>query len=201
MTVIGNVIIRQACLAARRWQETYPGYGDVGVSINLSPSELASDRLADGVARILFESRLRAECLMLEISESDVMRDIESVHERMAELRGLGVKLALDDFGRGHSSLARLDSFPLDAVKIAKPFVDRLLDPASESGFIDAFVRLSYSLELKCIAEGIEHESQVPRLLDRGCDLGQGFLFESPMSAAELDSYLASEAGGLSAVS
>ena len=80
---------------------------------------------------------------MLEITESDVMRDIDVAHRRMDELRALGVRLVLDDFGTGRSSLERLDTFPLDAVKIAKPFVDRLLDPAGESSFIDAFVSLA----------------------------------------------------------
>jgi len=98
----------------------------------------------------------------------------------------------LDDFGTGRSSLERLDSFPLDAVKIAKPFVDRLVDPNCESSFIDAFVRLASSLELECIAEGIEYGAQVPRLLERGCGLGQGFHFAPPMAADELDEYLRS---------
>ena len=199
MIPIGNAVLRQACFAARAWQDRHPGYGDVGVSVNLSPTELASDQLADSVARVLFESRLPVESLMLEVTESDVMWDIDSSQLRMDELRTLGVRLVLDDFGTGRSSLERLDSFPLNAVKIAKPFVDHLLDPACESGFIDAFVRLAYSLEMQCIAEGIEHEAQVPRLLDRGCALGQGFLFASPMSEAQLDAYLGSDAGRLRA--
>ena len=99
----------------------------------------------------------------------------------MDELRALGVRLALDDFGTGRSSLERLDTFPLDALKIAKPFVDRLLDPAASPSFIDTFVQLAQSLEIDCIAEGIEHAAQVPMLLDRGCSLGQGFHFAPPM--------------------
>ena len=116
---------------------------------------------------------------------------------RACELRALGVRLVLDDFGTGRSSFERLDSFPLDAVKIAKPFVDRLVDPECESTFIDAFVRLASSLELECIAEGIEHGSQVPRLLERGCGLGQGFHFAPPMAVDELDAYLGSAASAL----
>jgi EAL domain-containing protein (putative c-di-GMP-specific phosphodiesterase class I) len=162
------------------------------VSVNLSPAELADPGLAERVAQILFEARLPAENLMLEITESDVMWDIDAAHERMDELCALGVRLVLDDFGTGHSSLERLDTFPLDAVKIAKPFVDRLLDPASGAGFIDTFVRLSLSLRIRCIAEGIEQAAQVPALLERGCTLGQGFHFAAPLGEAELHAYLSS---------
>ena len=192
MIQIGNSVLRQACRAARRWQDTHPAYRDTGVSVNLSPSELANESLAEDVARALRESQLPAQSLMLEITESDVMWDLDSAQLRMQELRALGVRLALDDFGTGRSSLERLDSFPLDAVKIAKPFVDRLVDSGSESSFIDAFVQLARSLEIECIAEGIEFRSQVPRLLERGCGLGQGFHFAPAMGANELDAYLGS---------
>src|SRR5262249_37564350 len=191
MGQVGQRVLKLACLEARRWQETYPGFADVGVSVNLSPSELDAESLADGVARALFESRLPAEHLRLEITESDVVRDLDSAHLRMDELRALGVKLVLDDFGTGRSSLERLATFPLDALKIAKPFVDRLLDPTGEASLIGTFVRLSTSLGIECIAEGVEQPSQVTRLLERGCTLGQGHHFASPMSPDELERYLA----------
>src|SRR5260221_12010823 len=136
-------------MAARRGQTVHPGSSNTGVSVNLSPSELASESLADQVARALFEPHLPAESLMLEITESDVMWDLDSAHLRMAELRALGVRLVLDDFGTGRSSLERLDTFPLDGGKIAKPFVDRLLDESSEPSFIDAFVLLAHSLHVR----------------------------------------------------
>jgi EAL domain-containing protein (putative c-di-GMP-specific phosphodiesterase class I) len=200
MVQIGSTVLRKACVEARRWQHVYPGFQDVAVSVNLSPSEIANENLADDVARVLFETHLSAESLMLEITESDVMWDIDSAHLRMEELRALGVRLVLDDFGTGRSSLERLDTFPLDGVKIAKPFVDRLLDSGPESSFIDAFVRLAQSLEMQCIAEGIEHGAQVPRLLDRGCALGQGFHFALPMNSQELEDYLGALCAPLSRV-
>jgi diguanylate cyclase (GGDEF)-like protein len=190
MAQLGSLVLRHACRAARSWQDGHPSRRGIGVSVNLSPAELADGGLAERVARILFESRLPAESLMLEITESDVMWDLDAAHNRMAELRALGVRLGLDDFGTGRSSLERLDTFPLSAVKIAKPFVDRLADAESESTFIDTFVALAGSLGLDCIAEGIEHAAQLPRLLARGCTLGQGFLFAPPLRAGELDVYL-----------
>jgi diguanylate cyclase (GGDEF)-like protein len=190
MSQIGRRVLRQACQAARSWQTAHPDWANAGVSVNLSPSELADEHLAEGVARALFEARLAPESLMLEITESEVMRDLDCAHARMGELRALGVRLVLDDFGTGRSSLERLDTFPLDALKIAKPFVDRLLEP-SESGFVDTFVQLAGALEIDCIAEGIEHESQVQRLIAGGCALGQGFYFAPPMTARDLDRFLA----------
>ena len=190
MSQLGASILRSACAAAREWQDAHPAHHEIAVSVNLSPSELADPSLAETVARTLFEARLPAEKLMLEITETDVMWDLDAAHKRMAELRELGVQLVLDDFGTGRSSLERLDSFPLDAVKIAKPFVDRLLDPNCDVGFIDTFVRLAHSLHMRCIAEGIEHAAQVPLLLERGCTLGQGFHFAAPLDRSEIAAYL-----------
>jgi diguanylate cyclase (GGDEF)-like protein len=191
MGQIGQRVLKLACREARAWQEAYPGFRDVGVSVNLSPSELSAESLGDTVARALFESRLPAEHLRIEITEHDVMRDLESAHRGMEELRALGAKLVLDDFGTGISSLERLDTFPLDALKIAKPFIDRLLDPTAESSFIDTFVRLASALGVECIAEGVEQPAQVARLLERGCTFGQGYHFAMPMPPDQLERYLA----------
>jgi diguanylate cyclase (GGDEF)-like protein len=189
MTEIGRRVLRLACQAARTWQTRYPSCAQAGVSVNLSPSELANAALADDVARALFETKLSPQSLMLEITESEMMRDLDVAHQRMDELRALGVKLVLDDFGTGRSSLERLMNFPLDALKIAKPFVDRLLEP-TEPGFIETFVQLTKSLDIGCIAEGIEFPVQVQQLLERGCTLGQGFHFTPPMTREDLDRYL-----------
>jgi diguanylate cyclase (GGDEF)-like protein len=192
MPTIGGEVLRQAVRAAKAWQEAHTEDGDIGVAVNLSPSQLGNERLADEIARMLLEARLDSGLVTFEITESAAMRDIDVALARMFELRNLGVKLALDDFGTGHSSLARLDTLPLNILKIAKPFVDRLLDARPDTSFVDAFVRLAYSLDMECVAEGIEVEAQVPRLLDRGCGLGQGFFFAQPMAVDEIRDYLAS---------
>ncbi len=200
MEKLGNQVLRKACEAAAGWQQAHPVYSKVAVSVNLSPSELGSETLVRDVARALKDSRLPPESLMLEITESEVMRDLDTAYARIAELRALGLRLVLDDFGTGRSSLERLDSFPLDALKIAKPFVDRLLDPGAEPGFIDTFVRLTQSLEIECIAEGIEYASQARTLLQRGCVLGQGFHFARSMTGEELEQFLGLPVAPLAAV-
>ncbi len=200
MEKLGNQVLRKACEAAAGWQRAHPVYGEVAVSVNLSPTELGSDTLVRDVAQALRDSRLPPESLMLEITESEVMRDLDTPHARIADLRALGLRLVLDDFGTGRSSLERLGSFPLDALKIAKPFVDRLLDPGAESSFIDTFVRLTQSLEIECIAEGIEYASQARALLQRGCVLGQGFHFARSMNGEELEQFLGLAVAPLAAV-
>ena len=190
MPTIGQFVLQTACKAARTWQDEHPAHGDVGVTVNVSPSELLNDQLGAQVARTLLESRLDSACLTLEITESAAMGEASIVHARMHELRALGVKLALDDFGTGHSSLERLDTLPLDMLKIAKPFVDRLLDSTADTGFVDTFVHLAQSLGMECVAEGVAHETQVPLLIERGCSLGQGFYYAQPMRATVLNDYL-----------
>ena len=190
MPAIGQFVLQTACKAARTWQDEHPAHADVGVTVNVSPSELLNDQLGAQVARTLLESRLDSACLTLEITESAAMGEAGLVHARMHELQALGVKLALDDFGTGHSSLERLDTLPLDMLKIAKPFVDRLLDSTADTGFVDTFVHLAQSLGMECVAEGVAHETQVPLLLERGCSLGQGFYYAQPMRATVLKDYL-----------
>ncbi len=192
MEPIGEAVLRDACHAAKAWQDADSDFAGVGVSVNLSPGQLSGERFVDTVARTLLETRLSAESLWLEVTESAAMRDIEFVSSRLSELRALGPRLALDDFGTGHSSLERLDLLPLSLLKIAKPFVDRLLDTSSDTSFIDVFVQLAQSLNMDCVAEGIEHAHQVPRLIDRGCALGQGFYYSVPLDEASVCEYLAS---------
>jgi diguanylate cyclase (GGDEF)-like protein len=197
MVPIGRSVLRRACEAARRWHQPGEGSDAIAVSVNLSASELASPTLVEEVGQALAESGLPPERLALELTESDVMRTLGRAGGRMQELGALGVRLILDDFGTGHSSLERLDTFPVDAVKIAKPFVDRLLDSSAGTPFIDAFVRLTRSLEMQCIAEGVEHDAQVPRLLELGCTFGQGYHFARAMRAEEIEARLGLASGPL----
>jgi diguanylate cyclase (GGDEF)-like protein len=190
MPTIGQHALQGACRAARTWQEAHSDYADIGLNVNLSPSELVNERLADGVARTLLESRLDPKSLTLEITETSAITHVDSAAERMHELRALGVKLALDDFGTGHSSLERLHELPLTTLKIPKLFIDRLLGSSTDPNLIDAFVRLADSLDLDCVAEGIEHAIQVTRLLDRGCGLGQGFYLGRPMTSDKILGFL-----------
>jgi EAL domain-containing protein (putative c-di-GMP-specific phosphodiesterase class I) len=105
----------------------------------------------------------------------------------MRRLRNLGVGLTIDDFGTGYSSLSRLAEFPIQSLKIPKPFVDKLIGEEADEAFVDAILRLGDSLGLSAVAEGIEHEAQAKRLRQLGCRLGQGYLFGRPAPAEEVE--------------
>jgi EAL domain-containing protein (putative c-di-GMP-specific phosphodiesterase class I) len=120
---------------------------------------------------------------MLEITETTLMRDSAADVEKLQELRAIGVRLAIDDFGTGYSSMSYLRQFPIDVLKVAKPFVDGLGNTAADASFTEAIVRLGQSLGVEVIAEGISDTVQLDLLESMGCHLGQGFLFSPALDA------------------
>jgi EAL domain-containing protein (putative c-di-GMP-specific phosphodiesterase class I) len=163
----------------------------LGINVNLSPSELQSPHLTHDVAAVLDETGLPPESLTLEITESGAMADPAAALETLRELRRLGVRLALDDFGTGYSSLSHLREFPIDVLKLAKPFVDRLDEESEDATFTDAILRLAAALQLTVVAEGIERAEQAAVLRRLECSLGQGYYFSRPLDAVDLERRLA----------
>jgi diguanylate cyclase (GGDEF)-like protein len=190
MVEIGSAVLREACRQARMWMTAFPGHDELRMNVNLAPSELHDHRLADAIAAVLEEVDLAPDRLVLEITESGVMRNPEQALSTMRSLRELGVSLALDDFGTGHSSLAHLREFPLDTLKIAQPFVAGLPNGHVDRVFVDAIVRLASSLGLDVVAEGIETSEQANAVAELGCSYGQGFHFGSPLSQLGVAGYL-----------
>jgi diguanylate cyclase (GGDEF)-like protein len=191
MIDIGRAVLRQASLRAREWQSKYPDHAGLAISVNLSPSELQHPRLTAHVASVLAETGLPPESLILEITETGAMSDAAATSVALRQLQRLGVRLALDDFGTGYSSLSHLRDFPLDILKIAKPFVDRLDHGPEDTTFIDAILRLAAALELSVVAEGIEHAHQANLLKQLECSLGQGYYFARPLDDADAERRLA----------
>jgi EAL domain-containing protein (putative c-di-GMP-specific phosphodiesterase class I) len=128
--------------------------------------------------------------LVIEVTESGVIQGSDGALVAMRRLRELGVGLTIDDFGTGYSSLSRLAEFPIESLKIPKPFVDKLLGENADEAFVDAILRLAESLGLDAVAEGIEHPAQAERLRQMGCRLGQGYLFGRPMPAEDVERLL-----------
>ena len=129
---------------------------------------------------------LPAELLVLELTESAVMRDVVTATRRLDALKQLGVRIAVDDFGEGHSSLAYIASLPLDLLKIPKTFVEQLDGPGGNVALVRAIVELARSFGLRTVAEGIERREQLEPLVALGCDLGQGYLFARPGAPSEI---------------
>jgi diguanylate cyclase (GGDEF)-like protein len=190
MVPIGRTILRQACRDLALWQKNHTAEADLSVTVNLSPSELQNPKVAEEVAAILAETRIEPRSLTLEITESGAMRDQEATIETLHVLRRLGVRLALDDFGTGYSSLSHLREFPIDILKIAKPFVDDLGAETSDSSFLEAILGLARALDLTVIVEGIETAEQAATLHRLGCRIGQGFHFARPLDRAATAAHL-----------
>jgi diguanylate cyclase (GGDEF)-like protein len=190
MPDIGRRVLRRACDATARWQR-FAGFEALGVAVNLSPAELLRAELADEVEAALADSGLPPESLMLEITESGAMAEPAAAVAALHGLRRLGVRLALDDFGTGHASLRHLRDFPIDILKIAKTFVDRLERGPSDVTFVDAILRLAATLDLSVVAEGIERLEQADLLRRLECGLGQGYHFARPLSEADAEAHLA----------
>ena len=184
---IGRHVLREACRQAAGWRGRH---GDVTVTVNLSAAQLEDPALVDEVDAALRESGLLPSLLLLEITETVLMSDRTEAIGKLAELKRLGVRLAVDDFGTGYSSLQYLRDLPLDVLKVAKTFVDALDDGADGDALTRAIVDLGESCMLDVVGEGIELEAQRARLIELGCQLGQGFLFARPAPAADVDALL-----------
>jgi EAL domain-containing protein (putative c-di-GMP-specific phosphodiesterase class I) len=165
------------------------------VSVNLSGRQLQQPSLAGEVREAMGESRVAPGSLMLELTETVLMQDSDATAAQLHELKELDVRVAVDDFGTGYSSLRYLQRFPIDVLKVAKPFVDELAEPGERAILARAIVELSRNLGLGSIAEGIECEGQAGRLRALGCAYGQGFLFSRPLDAGALTALLVSESG------
>jgi len=187
---IGNWMVRQACRVLAKAQ-ALPGGGDLSVSVNLSARQLADPQLPDHFAEIFDETGVSATRVILEITESVLMEDVEGSRRELERLKALGVHIAVDDFGTGYSSFAYLRRFPVDVLKVDRSFVDGLGTDAEDSAIVEAVVSLAHTLGMQAIAEGVETAEQLDELRRLGCDHAQGFLLGRPMPDAVLLDVLA----------
>jgi diguanylate cyclase (GGDEF)-like protein len=186
---IGRWVLEEACRQAAAWQaEHHP----LSISVNLSGLQLQQPHVVAEVAETVERTRLAPGSLLLEITESVLMHDTQAIVAKLGDLRQLGIRLAIDDFGTGYSSLRYLQRFPIDILKVAKPFVDGLAGGGQESPVARAIVDLARALGLGTIAEGIEEQAQAMRLRGLGCALGQGYLYGRPLDADAISELLRS---------
>ncbi|HVI09969.1 MAG TPA: bifunctional diguanylate cyclase/phosphodiesterase [Candidatus Binatia bacterium] len=190
LAATGEWILRTACRQLQHWTEAMPGSEALAVAVNVSPRQLAGERFAHGVEKILWETGLAPERLHLELGESVADAEAQLAESVLARLKSLHVRVTLDDFGAGHSSLAALQRLPLDAVKIDRPLVAAMLADRRRMEMLELIITIGQRLRLKTIAVGVESARQVERLRAIGCDLGQGYYFSPPVDAAAAEKLL-----------
>jgi EAL domain-containing protein (putative c-di-GMP-specific phosphodiesterase class I) len=165
------------------------------VSINLSAHQLADPQFAWTVQAAMAHASATPNWVTLELTESMLMHNSSDSLERLHALRALGVQIAIDDFGTGYSSLAYLEQFPISHIKIDRSFVIPLDDPGRGAGVVHAIIEIGRALGLTTVAEGIETPTQLARLKELGCELGQGYLFARPLEREAMADLVASQIG------
>jgi EAL domain-containing protein (putative c-di-GMP-specific phosphodiesterase class I) len=191
---IGTWVLRTACIEVARWAQLSPGRVP-RVSINLSAHQLADPQLAWTVQAAMAHASAAPSWITLELTESMLMQNSSASLERLHAIRALGIQIAIDDFGTGYSSLAYLERFPVTHIKIDRSFVTPLDDPRRGAGVVHAIVEIGRALGLTTVAEGIETPTQLRRLLELGCGLGQGYLFAQPLERDAMADLIARQIG------
>jgi diguanylate cyclase (GGDEF)-like protein/excisionase family DNA binding protein len=188
---IGEWVLAMACRQAHEWRTRYPD-NPLLMSVNLSARQFSQPDLVDTITRILAETKLPAEALELEITESVLMDESETGIRTLRRLRDLGARLVLDDFGTGYSSLSYLKHLPLDTIKIDRSFVTGLGErDQANLPIVEAVISLAHGLGIEVVAEGIETVGEASKLRELGCDRGQGYVYSRPIPAQQISRLMA----------
>ncbi|MDJ0834171.1 MAG: EAL domain-containing protein [Gammaproteobacteria bacterium] len=180
-------VITRAISECRLWHER--GF-EINVSINLSVQDLNNESLCEQIGKVLRENQLRPNYLTLEITESGMMENPALSLETLNKLKDMGIKLAVDDFGTGFSSLKYLKQLPVDELKIDRSFLMDMENDENDRVIVQSTINLGHNLGLQVVAEGVETEAILRSIDDYGCDRAQGYLFEKPLSSVEFFRYL-----------
>ncbi|WP_345773781.1 EAL domain-containing protein [Azospirillum endophyticum] len=187
--LLGEWTLRTACAAAAGWVRA--GYPDIPVSVNLSARQLDDPGLVLKVLGILAETGLPAANLKLELTETSMFSQAAEAREALVQLRGAGIRLVLDDFGTGWSSLATLRRVPVEALKIDKQFVQAMVEDRDAAAIVQAVVALAHALDLGVVAEGVETPEQRLYLQAYRCDVLQGYWLSRPLTTDGVSDFLA----------
>lgn len=187
---IGSWILHEACRELKLLQVRYPSQPPLSMSINISSRQFSQQDLVGMLSGFLTETGVDPRTVILEITESMIMENIDAAVETMKRLRNMGVQLHIDDFGTGHSSLSYLQLFPVSALKIDRSFINKLTANGDNQEIITYMVSLAQSLNIDVIAEGVEMEHQLANIQSLHCGYGQGFLFARPMAFQAIDAWM-----------
>jgi diguanylate cyclase (GGDEF)-like protein len=184
---IDRWVVMGACIQVAKWKRDLPPGSNLGISVNFSGRTVQDSDIVPWVESCLQASGLEPSDLLIEITESVLVSDVDTAVRRMNELKGLGVRLAVDDFGTGYSSLNYVKLFPLDFLKVDKAFVDGVTQGPEESALARAILGLAEALGLETISEGIEDWAQASELSRLGSRFGQGYVYSPPVGASSME--------------
>jgi diguanylate cyclase (GGDEF)-like protein/PAS domain S-box-containing protein len=187
---LGQWVLEQACLQVKRWQLDHPSQPRIRISVNLSARQFRQHDLTDQVARIINQTGIDPESLVLELSETLLVQETDAIRAKIEELKGLGVQLAIDHFGSGYSALSYLKRLPVDILKVDKSFIDVIAEAPGDAVVVQAIVGLGRTLQLQTVAEGVEASNQSNQLRELGYHYGQGYYYAKPAEAQDIDELL-----------
>jgi diguanylate cyclase (GGDEF)-like protein/PAS domain S-box-containing protein len=188
---IGRWVLFEACRQMQEWHELYKLREPLFVSVNLSTKQFSQVNLYDEIVQTLAATRLDPRALKLEITESIVMENIETVNGTLEQIRALGVEVSMDDFGTGYSSLSYLHRLPIDTLKIDRSFVTRMIENNENKEIVRTIILLAQNLGKHVVAEGVETKEQVEVLRELRCHSGQGYLFSPPLTSEKANEMIA----------
>ena len=174
-------VMQEACRQVKEWQEHYPNEPPLAICVNLSARQVRHPGLRNDVRSVLRESGLEPGSLILEITEGTLLKDTQLIQTIFRELKALGVRLEIDDFGKEYSSLSYLTRLPVDALKIDRSFLESFGENPSNTIIVEAVISLAHSLGLEVTGEGVESAQQLELLREMGCNFAQGYHLARPM--------------------
>ena len=190
ITEVGEWVIKTACQQNKEWQDK--GYSPIQIAVNLSPRQFRQENLLSSIQAVLAETKLSAQWLELEVTESSIMHNPEEVAKTLQNLHDLGIKLAIDDFGTGYSSLSYLKIFPIDVLKIDRSFIRDITFDMDDEIIVKTIIAMGHNLGLKIIAEGVEEQQQLDIIKQYNCEWYQGYYCSKPLAADDFTKLLQS---------
>ncbi len=194
---LGMWVLRAAAAQLRAWRDLGLADDGISVNVNVSKRQLVDAAFLDELRSALAVHNLPTDAIKLEVTESTIMHDCESISAVLDRVRELGFRLAMDDFGTGHSSLSCLHQFPIDVLKIDRTFIARLEQGRAFSAVVGSIVSLARHLDLAVVAEGVETEAHLAQLQAMDCEFAQGYFFSRPLAAADASVFLRNASGRL----
>lgn len=182
---IGGYVLHAVCTQVKAWRDR--NRQTVPISVNVSANALADDTFADRFCSVIEGFELPPSAIVIELTETSLMRDMTVAHARLSLLRENGIRIAADDFGKGYNSLAVLKQLPIDILKVDKMFVNRIHEDVGNQSIVSSLITLSHANDILVVAEGVEEIPQLQVLRQENCDIYQGYFFSKPLSAQEFE--------------